>query len=764
MRKMRGVADLSERQQFTDGVEAVVRGDDSRVIVAIGDRGVGKTMCLDWAEDRARDGGCATIRHHGASDEPSVLMASLRQLESAHAVVIIDDAHLLTSGETDALVSDFRRRDGLSYVLAMDATASIRRSVLSRMTSIVTHLDVLTLELLSRESTVDLARQFGWRGDETAGDELHRETQGNPKLIIAASTDWARPFTNPVFESAVVDLAGVDVDKVDPFVARALAWMLPASDGELTAMGEGLGIDRREWARSVHELVLAGALHEVGWGDGRTVRFTLEATRNIFRGRATMAELEEFRSATFSLAEAASVSGDPRRISSALRRLIDQTKDRTPFAGREQSRVRQLLIDCALDFPKEVRTLAARASLVDRELDLLVDLGEGVQRDSHSSTGLANRAIASLLGELVPVAELTAVEPSPIVDLAAMQSSRPLSPGAQSETWHAGFIDAVTFGDLDRVLTTEVAYGVASGLSSRLVDAGHDAARALQGQFCELDDDDEVDPVASVAVLRSLSATIRAARAGHQVRQPVISVLPRLRPLSIYAHCWWLVTQDEPQAPERTILDEMLEDPGPHALGLSLLLRHRFLFDGTDVQDIVRCETRIRPDEKSLPGPQILLAHAAAVRALRVHGSESGKDDFDRALQLARSFGLHLEALDLSIEGVANCSLDESARQLYRQLSHGDDQHAHARLRTIFQQQNEPLPRRRRNDREALDRSIVQAVIAGKTNVQIAEQFFLSPNTVRNRLAKLYRQHGVGSRLDLAMKFATTIDEVAAVA
>jgi DNA-binding NarL/FixJ family response regulator len=54
------------------------------------------------------------------------------------------------------------------------------------------------------------------------------------------------------------------------------------------------------------------------------------------------------------------------------------------------------------------------------------------------------------------------------------------------------------------------------------------------------------------------------------------------------------------------------------------------------------------------------------------------------------------------------------------------------------------------------ERQIVELVVAGRKNRDVAVELSLSPNTVAWNLSKVYRKLGVSSRTELAAHFATT--------
>ena len=54
------------------------------------------------------------------------------------------------------------------------------------------------------------------------------------------------------------------------------------------------------------------------------------------------------------------------------------------------------------------------------------------------------------------------------------------------------------------------------------------------------------------------------------------------------------------------------------------------------------------------------------------------------------------------------------------------------------------------------EEEIVRAVLAAKTNKDIAQELGISEQSVKNRLTKLYRKFGVTSRLQLMRLLLTT--------
>jgi DNA-binding CsgD family transcriptional regulator len=54
------------------------------------------------------------------------------------------------------------------------------------------------------------------------------------------------------------------------------------------------------------------------------------------------------------------------------------------------------------------------------------------------------------------------------------------------------------------------------------------------------------------------------------------------------------------------------------------------------------------------------------------------------------------------------------------------------------------------------ERRIVELVVAGRRNREVADELSLSPNTVAWNLSKIYRKLGVGSRTELAAHLAAS--------
>ncbi len=49
------------------------------------------------------------------------------------------------------------------------------------------------------------------------------------------------------------------------------------------------------------------------------------------------------------------------------------------------------------------------------------------------------------------------------------------------------------------------------------------------------------------------------------------------------------------------------------------------------------------------------------------------------------------------------------------------------------------------------EKQIVDALLAGRTNKEIAQQLGVSDQTIKNQLTRLYRKVGVNSRLELVL-------------
>jgi two-component system, NarL family, nitrate/nitrite response regulator NarL len=50
------------------------------------------------------------------------------------------------------------------------------------------------------------------------------------------------------------------------------------------------------------------------------------------------------------------------------------------------------------------------------------------------------------------------------------------------------------------------------------------------------------------------------------------------------------------------------------------------------------------------------------------------------------------------------------------------------------------------------EKEIVEVLVLGYSNKEIASRFGISPQTVKNHLARLFEKFGVSSRLELAMR------------
>jgi len=57
------------------------------------------------------------------------------------------------------------------------------------------------------------------------------------------------------------------------------------------------------------------------------------------------------------------------------------------------------------------------------------------------------------------------------------------------------------------------------------------------------------------------------------------------------------------------------------------------------------------------------------------------------------------------------------------------------------------------------ERRIVELVVAGRRNREVAAELSLSPNTVAWNLSKIYRKLGVSSRTELAARVAATAQD-----
>ena len=66
------------------------------------------------------------------------------------------------------------------------------------------------------------------------------------------------------------------------------------------------------------------------------------------------------------------------------------------------------------------------------------------------------------------------------------------------------------------------------------------------------------------------------------------------------------------------------------------------------------------------------------------------------------------------------------------------------------------MPRRSRAQANSLDATIVECIVEGLSNVEIADRLHISHHTVTNRLRKIFKTHKVSNRTELAVAAAQT--------
>jgi DNA-binding CsgD family transcriptional regulator len=230
-----------ERQEL-DAVLASARVNRSAMLVVAGEVGIGKTMLLEDADERARAAGMRVLRARGIESEARVPFAGLLELlrpalpaveripepqraalegalalrpaqaqdrfaigaatlsllaayaEGAPVAVLVDDAHWLDGSSADALLFAMRRlvADPIAVVVA------VREGEPSFVDD--AHLATLHVDGLDRDAAAALV-------GEAAVDRLYAATAGNPLALLELAPEAAR-------------LAELPIDMPAPIVGR----------------------------------------------------------------------------------------------------------------------------------------------------------------------------------------------------------------------------------------------------------------------------------------------------------------------------------------------------------------------------------------------------------------------------------------------------------------------------------------------------------------------------------------------------------------
>jgi DNA-binding CsgD family transcriptional regulator len=264
-------------QQEIDRALATAREGASATLALVGEAGIGKTVLLDYAAERA--GGMRILRSRGIESEAQIPFASLlellrpaldmleqipepqaRALEGALALrpgplqdrfalgaatlsllaahaeggplaILVDDAHWLDGSSAQALLFAFRRlvADPIAVLIA------VREGDPSLLDG--ADLPMLRLGGLTREDASILMSDL----TDTAADRLHQATAGNPLALLelaAAAEDLAlTPDGAPVLVSARISRAFVHrLDDLDDPARRALVLAATSDTGDVAML------------------------------------------------------------------------------------------------------------------------------------------------------------------------------------------------------------------------------------------------------------------------------------------------------------------------------------------------------------------------------------------------------------------------------------------------------------------------------------------------------------------------------------------------
>ena len=410
-----------ERQEI-DRILAEARSGGSATLALVGEAGIGKTVLLDYAAERADD--MRLLRARGIESEAQIPFASLLELlrpalvmldqipepqaialesalalrpgaaqerfavgaatlsllaayaESGPVAVLVDDAHWLDGSSAQALLFAVRRlvADPIAVLIAVREGDS----------SLLDGADLPTRRL-GGLSGVDAEPLLGSLSPGAA-ERLHAATAGNPLALIELAPDAhdlvLAPEGAPVLVSARISRAFLRrVEGLDPPVRRALVLAATSDSGELPMLERAaarLGID-------LSTLVAAETAGLVAVAAG-AVEFRHPLARSAIYADAAV---EERRDAHRALAEAlpdrdvdrrawhlaAAATGTDESASAALEQAGARSRGRSAYATASAAFERAARLTA--DAGRRARLLLAaadagwRAGLADRAERLL---------------------------------------------------------------------------------------------------------------------------------------------------------------------------------------------------------------------------------------------------------------------------------------------------------------------------------------------------------------------------------------------------------
>ncbi len=412
-----------EREEI-DSVLGQARSGTSATLALVGEAGIGKTVLLDDAADRATGAGMRILRARGIESEAQIPFASLLELlrpalvaldriprpqamaleaalalrpglaqerfavgaatlsllaayaEETPVAVLVDDAHWLDDPSAQALLFAFRR-------LVADPIA-VLIAVREGDPSLLDGADVPTRRVggLSTEDAAALLHGL----PAAAAERLHGATAGNPLALIELAGDADElefaPAGAPVVVSARIARAFLRrVEELDAAAGRALVLAATSESGDVSML-------ERAAARLGIDLAVLATAETAGLVTMRagSIEFRHPLARSAIYANASAGERREAHRA---LAEALPDRDIDRRAwhLAAAAIGIDEAASAALEQAGARSRARSAYATAAGAFERAARLTADE----ERRATLLLDAAEGAWH-----AGLPDRAVQLL--------------------------------------------------------------------------------------------------------------------------------------------------------------------------------------------------------------------------------------------------------------------------------------------------------------------------------------------------------------------------------
>jgi DNA-binding CsgD family transcriptional regulator len=565
-----------ERQEL-DAALADARLNRSAVLVVSGEVGIGKTMLLEDASERAHAAGMRVLRARGIESEARVPFAGLLELlrpalsaldripelqraalegalalrparaqdrfavgaatlsvlaayaEDAPVAALVDDVHWLDGSSADALLFAMRRlvADPIAVIVA------VRQDEPSFVDD--AHLPTLHVRGLDRDAAAILV-------GAAAADRLYAATEGNPLALLELAPEAARLADLPIDMPAPIvgRLASGFVRRAASLperTRRALLVAAASDTGDLTSLA-------RAYPGCVEDLFPAEEAGLVGLRDGR-VEFRHALTRSALYGAAPA---EEQRAAHRALASALpdhdvdrrawhlalATVGPDSAASSALEQAGARAYQRSAYveAAAAYERAATLSLD-----PARLSYNAADAAWLAGQPDRSIALLDNASRQAQDSSltihieHLRGR-IAALRG---PVSEAQAML------VAAAERAADLDPEAAVVMLAEATFLSYYAGDARAMLRTAaratelaaplggraaIVAGLAQGMALVFAGDGESGARSIRLAVAQLEASDELRDHPHLVLWAALGPLwLREAEAGRSLFERALALV-----------------------------------------------------------------------------------------------------------------------------------------------------------------------------------------------------------------------------------------------